>query len=66
MINLNLSKTVFSVSIIVKNVRIFLSVQFVEGIIETLILLYVLVKQVFLMMESPLTVSRVYIIVQPV
>jgi hypothetical protein len=44
MINFNLSKTVFSVGIIVKNVRIFLSVQLVEGIIETLILLYVPVK----------------------
>jgi hypothetical protein len=66
MIYPNLSKTAFSVSITVKNARIFHSVQLVEGIIETLILLYVRVKQVFLMMESPLTANRAYIIVQPV
>jgi hypothetical protein len=66
MINLNLSKTAFSVSITVKNARIFLCVLLVEGIIETLILLYVPVKQAFLMMESPLTANRAYIIVQPV
>jgi hypothetical protein len=66
MIYPNLSKTVFFASITVKNALIFHSVQFVEGLIETLILLYVRVKQVFLMMESPLTANRAYIIVQPV
>jgi hypothetical protein len=57
MINFNLSKTAFSVNITVKNARIFLYVQLVEGIIETLILLYVPVKQAFLMMDHNLRIA---------
>jgi hypothetical protein len=63
MINLNLFKTVFSARTIVKNVRIFLSVLLVEGLIETLILLNVRVLQDTLIMVYQLTVRNATIIV---
>jgi hypothetical protein len=63
MINLKLFKTVFSARTIVKNVRIFLSVLLVEGLIETLILLNVRVLQDTLIMVYQLTVRNATIIV---
>jgi hypothetical protein len=64
MINLKLFKTVFSARTIVKNVRIFLSVLLVEGLIETLILLNVRVLQDTLMMVYQLIVRNAIIIVR--